>query len=316
MPLRVFNVAVVGATGDGKSTLIKGFHRYANVQVVPKVLKVGAGHVSTTESCTLYSMHIKPKVAVLSSVQSDPTQLDPTQLDSNSLIARLLTDAENAEGFNLALNRVAKMTPGELAFTLIERADMEEFIVNIIDTPGCNDSDATSNPVIDADHTAAIARALGNIGTIHAVIFTIKSNRILDGATKACVGHFLSTFGGLCTNIIIAHTAFDVSKSITEQYKTNPNCPISLATKDALRDRIGLSSRSFWTSIRSPRHTLASTASSSTPLTQTSAARLPLHMHTPPQRAARANHARYWHGCQTLGHPQAQGRRSHRPDRG
>ncbi|KAJ3368352.1 hypothetical protein GGF31_006443 [Allomyces arbusculus] len=257
------NVAVLGETQQGKSTLIKYLMEIAankDAVLAMRSLEVGDGNKSCTSKSTLFPLNIENRKfglhahgedsakpakpldecltkamrkikfgarlqgllsAMLKNLSSkdgidedkdddgrlpaDPN-LDSNLLDQdlvmNSELAQLI-DAMTEAQIDFFSNRkhklVSQVSPGT------------RIIINMIDTPGLNDTMSAKSPMRDMLHLTGALEKIRDLpgGHLHAVIIVVKYTTAFNSAFLQAIDTYLSNLAPICNKVIVVHSGYD-----------------------------------------------------------------------------------------------------------
>jgi len=165
---------LVGETGVGKSTLVNAFANYCKFSSLEEAVKAGG---EFPIPCTFVTKNPETKEKIIVSSKGHVTPAaEPQQVGQSD----------------------TKM-PSVYVF------HYKNYEVNLIDTPGLNDAEATENPGVDKKHVTEILRLLSVYDEIHAICILLKATQTI--LSEATLTELFKLFNeGACDNVIFIFT--------------------------------------------------------------------------------------------------------------
>ncbi|KAK6354296.1 hypothetical protein TWF730_008707 [Orbilia blumenaviensis] len=179
------NVLIVGETQQGKSTLIKNIHTYADLPDLD--IKIGSGNVSCTNTAQSYEVDVKLRSYHLEDLSGN--KIETTTENYKKLCTY---DDEDA--------KVVLDTP--------ESGEPYQTIrFNLLDTPGLDDSDGK-----DMEIMAGILAKVSELSHIHAIVYVRKATTNFGESFKSFFQYLQRSMPSLARGLVIVHSSYSAMK--------------------------------------------------------------------------------------------------------
>ncbi|KAJ3364043.1 hypothetical protein GGF32_002817 [Allomyces javanicus] len=84
-------------------------------------------------------------------------------------------------------------------------------VLNMIDTPGLNDTESAHSPITDLLHLTGTLQEIRNLpgGHLHVIIYVIKYTTAFSSAFLKAIDTYLSNLAPICNKVIIVHSGYN-----------------------------------------------------------------------------------------------------------
>ncbi|KAK6511372.1 hypothetical protein TWF481_000289 [Arthrobotrys musiformis] len=175
------NVLIVGETQQGKSSLVRNIHGYADLP--DPNIQIGGGNVS----CTRISQYYKVDVKLRSYHLQDPSG-NKIEITKDNYKKLCTYDNEDAK---VVLSSPESGLP------------LRTIRFNILDTPGLDDSEGN-----DMDIMAGILAKVSELSHINAIIYVRNATKNFGDSFKSFFGYLQRSMPSLARGLIIVHSSY------------------------------------------------------------------------------------------------------------
>ncbi|KNE60898.1 hypothetical protein AMAG_06659 [Allomyces macrogynus ATCC 38327] len=201
----IANVVALGETQEGKSTLVKFLADLTpNKDTLMSAIKVGNNTTACTEDSTLYTLNIEDRTFGLRAYGEGP----PKSVD-NCLAEAMQGKLHRFKGMaGMAEMKFFQHDDHEVSMS---ESNGTRMTVNLIDTPGLNDTRSAKTPMTDLLHLMGVLEQISKLqgGHLHAIVYVIKYTTSFNGEFLKSIDTYLSNLAPICNKVIVVHSAYD-----------------------------------------------------------------------------------------------------------